>query len=51
MVDLQANPLPQKAPDVHKFGGTSLQDAKRIGQVVDTIAAKVNRGDFLVPFG
>jgi|GEM_PF-151070 len=48
MVDLQANPLPQKAPDVHKFGGTSLQDAKRIGQVVDTIAAKVNRGDFLV---
>ena len=48
MVDLQVSPLPLKSPAVHKFGGTSLQDAKRIGQVVETIQTQVNRGDFLV---
>ncbi len=48
MVDLHRSPDHQQAPNIHKFGGSSLSDSKQISKVVETIKNKVSRGDFVV---
>ncbi len=48
MADLSLHRQSQPAPNVHKFGGSSLKDAAHIDQVLQTIQAQVNPGDFVV---
>ncbi len=48
MADLQLNTHCSSAPDVHKFGGSSLKDAAQIARVIATIEQRVNNGDFVV---
>ncbi|TDR19546.1 bifunctional aspartate kinase/homoserine dehydrogenase II [Marinicella litoralis] len=48
MADLQVNQKYSHSPDVHKFGGTSLQDSSHILKVIEKIQSKVKKGDFVV---
>lgn len=48
MAKPQVQPELVPKPNVHKFGGSSLKDAKCIEQVVATIKSKVQTGNFVV---
>lgn len=48
MATLGVQSLPHRAVKVHKFGGSSLQDAAHINRVVQTIQGQVQLGDVVV---
>ena len=48
MADLSLHHKRQRTTNVHKFGGTSLQDAHHIDQVIKTIKTQVRAGDYVV---
>ncbi|MCB1582374.1 MAG: bifunctional aspartate kinase/homoserine dehydrogenase II [Xanthomonadales bacterium] len=48
MAEPQLKTQSVKGPNVHKFGGSSLRDEKRMAQVIQTIKETVQGGDFVV---